>query len=73
MNYKALGTLERSSHIEGNRWVILVKWGSEWVVSQYIDGCAEWCNGNYFRAKSGAEECFSRKLREYRRRAEQPC
>ncbi len=73
MNYKALGTLERSSHIEGNRWVILVKWGNEWVVSQYIDECTEWCNGNYFRDKGQAEECFNRKLREYRRRAEQPC
>jgi hypothetical protein len=59
INYKASGTLKAAAPIlGGGLHLILVSLGNQHVVSKYIEGQREWCNGHYFREFSQAYAYF---------------
>lgn len=58
LNYQATGELIGHLPYEGDRVVILVKRGDEYVVSTYRNGASEWESGNYFRDPIQAVDKF---------------
>ena len=65
IDYKAKGILIASYHYAGNWFVVLVKTGSEYVVSTYQNRAEEWVSGNYFDKLEGANDCFFAKSKEF--------
>ena len=53
------GTATREDDgIEDRLFVIMVRWGHQHVVSKYVNGEREWCNGHYFTNYNEAHAFF---------------
>lgn len=55
LKYRASGVLIASCHVRDEVWLVCVRHGNEFVVSNYRNGSEEWISGSYFFGSSDDE------------------
>ena len=66
INYKASGELMGSiASFDTSVFLVLVKYGKQYVVSNYYNGSSEWCSGLYFDSYGDAMQAFAKKIAQY--------